>query len=57
MQHLLARMAWDANGVREDLPGCVVEQLGDPDAVLVGETSVLKKGTALVGVQRQDTGR
>ncbi len=33
MQHLLARAKWDAEGVRDDLRGCVVEHLGDPDAV------------------------
>jgi SRSO17 transposase len=58
MQHLLARVAWDADGIRDDLRGCVVEHLGDPDAVLVvDETGDLEKGTARVGVQRQDTGR
>jgi hypothetical protein len=45
MQHLLARAAWDADGDRDDLRGCVVEQIGDPDAVLVAdETCDLKKG-------------
>ena len=35
----------------------MVEHLGDPEAVLVvDETGDLKKGTATVGVQRQDTG-
>jgi SRSO17 transposase len=57
MQHLLAGAVWDAGGVRDDLRGYVVEQLGDPDAVLVvDETGDLKKGTATVGVQRQYTG-
>jgi hypothetical protein len=32
---LTARAAWDADGVRDDLRGYVVEHLGDPDAVLV----------------------
>lgn len=59
MQHLLARAAWDADGVRDDLRGCVVEHLGDPDAVLVAdEAGDLKKGTATVGgLQWQYTGR
>ena len=35
MQHLLAEAAWDADAVREDLRGYVVEHLGDRDAVLV----------------------
>jgi SRSO17 transposase len=57
MQHLLARASWDADQVRDDLRGYVVEQLGDPDAVLVpDETGDLKKGTGTVGVQRQYTG-
>ncbi len=59
MQHLLARVAWDADGDRDDLRGCVVERLGGPDAVLVAdETCDLEKGTARVGgLQWQDTGR
>jgi SRSO17 transposase len=57
MQHLLAEAAWDADAVRDDLRGYVVEHLGDPDAVLVvDETGDLKKGSATVGVQRQYTG-
>ena len=57
MQHLLARARWDADGVRDDLRGFVVEHLGDPDAVLVAdETGDLKKGIATAGVQRQYTG-
>jgi SRSO17 transposase len=57
MQHLLARAAWDADGVREDLRGYVVDHLGDPDGVLVvDETGDVKKGRATVGVQRQYTG-
>jgi SRSO17 transposase len=57
MQHLLARARWDADQVRDDVRGYVVEHLGDPDAVLVpDETGDLKKGTGTVGVQRQYTG-
>jgi SRSO17 transposase len=57
MQHLLARAVWDADQVRDDIRGYVVEHLGDPDAVLVAdETGDLKKGTGTVGVQRQYTG-
>src|SRR5690349_19536056 len=57
MQHLLARAVWDADAVRDDIRGYVVEQLADPDAVLVvDETGDLKKGTATAGVQRQYTG-
>jgi SRSO17 transposase len=57
MQHLLARAAWDHDGVRDDVRAYVVQHLGDPGAVLVvDETGDLKKGTATVGVQRQYTG-
>lgn len=57
LQHLLARAKWDADGVRDDLRGYVVDHLGDSDAVLVlDETGDLKKGTNTVGVQRQYTG-
>jgi len=57
MQHLLAGARWDADAVRDDVRGYVVEHLGGPDAVLVvDETGDLKKGTASAGVQRQYTG-
>ena len=57
LQHLLARAAWDADGVRDDLRGYVIEYLGDADAVLVvDETGDLKKGRRTVAVQRQYTG-
>jgi SRSO17 transposase len=57
MQHLLARAVWDTDGVQEDLRDYVVEQLGEPGAVLViDETGDVKKGTHTVGVQRQYTG-
>jgi SRSO17 transposase len=57
MQRLLATADWDADQVREDMRAYVVEQLGDPDAVLVvDETGFLKKGTKSVGVQRQYSG-
>jgi len=47
MQHLLARAKWDADGVRDDVRGYVIEHLGDRDAVLVAdETGDVKKGTA-----------
>src|SRR5919202_7048061 len=57
MQRLLATADWDADQVRDDLRGYVVEHLGEPDAVLViDETGFLKKGTKSVGVQRQYSG-
>jgi SRSO17 transposase len=57
MQHLLARAKWDADSVRDDVRGYLIEHLGDPGAVLViDETGDIKKGTATAGVQRQYTG-
>lgn len=57
MQHLLARACWDADAVRDELRGYVLEHLGDPGAVLVvDETGDVKKGVHTVGVQRQYTG-
>ncbi|MGW9451436.1 IS701 family transposase [Streptomyces sp. NPDC055632] len=57
MQHLLGRAKWDADAVRDDVRGYVVEHLHDDQAVLVvDETGDVKKGTSTVGVQRQYTG-
>jgi SRSO17 transposase len=57
VQRLLDAARWDADAVRNDLRAYVVEQLGDPRAVLVvDETGFLKKGTKSVGVQRQYSG-
>ena len=57
LQHLLSRAKWEADEVRDDLRGYVVETFGDPDGILVvDETGDLKKGEATVGVQRQYTG-
>jgi SRSO17 transposase len=57
MQHLLAAARWDADAVRDDLRGYVIEHLGSPDAVLVvDETGDVKKGAASAGVQRQYSG-
>ncbi|WP_181009259.1 transposase, partial [Streptomyces sp. SM11] len=57
LQHLLSRARWDADAVRDDIRGFVVEHLHHEDAVLVvDETGDLKKGTGTVGVQRQYTG-
>jgi SRSO17 transposase len=56
-QHLLSRARWDADAVRDDLRGFVVEHLHHQDAVLVvDETGDLKKGCHTVGVQRPYTG-
>jgi SRSO17 transposase len=57
MHHLLAAARWDADAVRDDLRGYVIEHLGSADAVLVvDETGDVKKGTASAGVQRQYSG-
>ena len=57
MQRLLNHADWDADAVRDDLRGYVVEQLGDDAAVLVvDETGFLKKGTKSAGVARQYSG-
>jgi SRSO17 transposase len=57
MQHLLGRAKWDADQIRDDVCGYVVEHLHDDRAVLVvDETGDVKKGTGTVGVQRQYTG-
>jgi SRSO17 transposase len=57
MQRLLGEAVWDADEVRDDLRGYVVDELGDAAAVLVlDDTGDLKKGRHTVGVQRQYTG-
>ena len=50
MQYLLSRARWDADGVRDDVRSYVVEELGDPGAVLVAdETGDVKKGRITPG--------
>src|SRR5690349_1919133 len=57
MQRLLSTAHWDADGVRDDLMAYVLEQLADPQAVLVlDETGFVKKGTKSVGVAPQYCG-
>jgi SRSO17 transposase len=57
MQRLLNHADWDADAVRDDLRGYVVERLGDERAVLVvDETGFLKKGNKSAGVARQYSG-
>ena len=57
VQRLLYNYRWDADLVRDDLRGYVVEHLGDADGVLVvDETGFLKKGEKSAGVQRQYSG-
>jgi len=57
LQQFLYRATWDPDAVRDDLRGYVVEQLGDPQGVLVvDETGFLKKGDRSAGVQPQYSG-
>jgi SRSO17 transposase len=57
MQRLLNFYAWDADKVRDDLRGYVLDRLGDPAGVVVAdETGFLKKGSCSAGVQRQYSG-
>jgi len=57
MQRLLNFYAWDADAVRDDVRGYVIDRLGHPDGVLVvDETGFIKKGTRSAGVQRQYSG-
>jgi SRSO17 transposase len=57
VQRLLNAAVWDADAVRDDLRGYVIEHLGDEAGVLVvDETGFVKKGDKSVGVQRQYSG-
>ena len=57
MQRLLNFYRWDADAVRDDLRGYVLDQITDPTGVVVAdETGFLKKGTKSAGVQRQYSG-
>ena len=57
VQDFLSRVQWDADTVRDDLQGYVIQHLGDADGVAVlDETGFLKKGTKSAGVQRHYSG-
>jgi SRSO17 transposase len=57
MQRLLASAVWDEGLVRDDLREYVLEQLGDPLAILaLDETSFPKHGRKSAGVRRQYCG-
>src|SRR3712207_471445 len=57
MQRLFNHADWDADAVRDDLRGYVVEHLGDDAAVVVvDESGFLEKGSRSAGVARQYSG-
>ena len=57
MQRLLGEAVWDADAVRDDVRGYVIDAIGDPGGVLIlDDTGDLKSGSHTVGVQRQYTG-
>jgi SRSO17 transposase len=57
MQRLLGEAVWDADAVRDDVRGYVIDAIGDPGGVLIlDDTGDLKRGVHSVGVQRQYTG-
>ncbi len=57
IQWMLRKAEWDVDGVRDDVRAYVVEQLGDPQGVLIcDETGFIKNGTRSAGVQRQYSG-
>jgi SRSO17 transposase len=57
MQRLLNAADWDADVVRDDLRGYVIEHLGAVDGVaVVDETGFVKKGGKSAGVARQYSG-
>jgi SRSO17 transposase len=57
VQHLLGRAVWNAEAVRDDLRGYLMEHLGTPQGVMViDETGFLKKGRHSAGVARQYSG-
>jgi SRSO17 transposase len=57
MQALLCSPCFDRDALRDEVRSAVVDRIGDPDGVLVGdETGFVKKGKASAGVQRQYTG-
>jgi SRSO17 transposase len=58
MQRLLRTADWDVEGVRDDVRGYVLDELGDEASgvFVVDETGLVKKGVRSAGVQRQYTG-
>jgi SRSO17 transposase len=56
MQRLLRTADWDAEAVRDELRGYVLERLGPGGVLIVDETGFIKKGSRSAGVARQYTG-
>src|SRR6267154_5448679 len=57
VQRLLEEADWDEEAVRDELRTYVIEQVGEPDGILVvDETGFLKKGKKSAGVARQYSG-
>src|SRR3954466_13277859 len=56
MQRLLRTADWNADAVRDQLRGCVLERLGRGGVLIVDETGFIKKGSRSAGVARQYTG-
>ncbi len=57
MQRLLSQAVWDTDGVRDDLRGSVLEQLGQESAIaVIDETSFPKQGKHSAGVGVQSCG-
>jgi len=56
MQRLLRTADWNADAVRDELRGYVVERLGPGGVLIVDETGFIKKGSRSAGVARQYTG-
>jgi SRSO17 transposase len=57
VQRLREEADWDEEAVREELHTYVLEQLGEPAGILVGdETGLVKKGKKSAGVARQSSG-
>src|ERR671916_730501 len=58
VQRLLRAATWDADAVRDDLRGYVVDHLGDPASgvLVIDDTGFVKKGDTSCGVGHQYTG-
>jgi SRSO17 transposase len=56
MQRLLRTADWNADAVRDELRGYVVERLGPDGVLIIDEIGFIKKGVRSAGVARQYTG-